>query len=271
MFKQGTTSGTLLFNLIRLSPLATSIMLGAFSAPTDLESSQAALGRLLVLSVIIIVWSMAESTVMLWHRAKQRQSESSRGYGFVTVLMGIALLALLNVFRARTSQSLFLLTLAMISVRGMSRAGWEQGRPRVAFGAAIAGATLLSVLSFFAVSPEFYWEKIAFAAAMGCAVASVEATWFGDALQAPANARWALPLYRITLLAGPVIVATMALAGYLPKYYAAVYALVPLAIRLVKNTSRSGINLTSYYGPTAGVYLGFMGIITACLLYMTPR
>jgi FtsH-binding integral membrane protein len=155
MFKQGTTSGTLLFNLIRLSPLATSIMLGAFSAPTDLESSQAALGRLLVLSVIIIVWSMAESTVMLWHRAKQRQSESSRGYGFVTVLMGIALLALLNVFRARTSQSLFLLTLAMISVRGMSRAGWEQGRPRVAFGAAIAGATLLSVLSFFAVSPEF--------------------------------------------------------------------------------------------------------------------
>ncbi len=271
MLKHGTASGALLFNLIRLSPLATSVMLGALSAPSDIEGSQAALHRLLVLSVIVLVWSMAESTVMLWHRAKQRQTGSARGYGFVTLLVGIVLLGLLNIFRARTSQSLFLLTLAMISIRGMSRAGWEQGRPRVAFGAAIAGSTLLALLSFFTVSPDFYWEKIAFATAIGCAAASVEATWFGEALKAPTEARWAVPFYRIVLLAGPVIVATMALAGYLPKHYAAVYALVPFAARIIKRASQSGINLTSCYRASAGVYMGFVGIITACLLYMASR
>jgi hypothetical protein len=214
---------------------------------------------------------MAESSIMLWHRAKQRQAESSRGYGFVTLLLGIVLLGLLNIFRARSSQSLFLLTLAMISVRGMSRAGWEQGRPRVAFTAAIAGAILLTLLAFFAVSPDFYWEKIAFATAIGCAAASVEATWFGDALRASTETRWALPLYRLVLLAGPVIVATMALAGYLPRCYTAVYILVPFAARVITRASGSGINLTSCYRATAGVYAGFMGIITACLLYMAPR
>jgi hypothetical protein len=271
MFKPGTTSGALLFHVIRLSPLATPLMLGALSTLTDIENSQEALGRLLVLSVIVIVWGMAESSIMLWHRAKQRQAESSRGYGFVTLLLGIVLLGLLNIFRARSSQSLFLLTLAMISVRGMSRAGWEQGRPRVAFTAAIAGAILLTLLAFFAVSPDFYWEKIAFATAIGCAAASVEATWFGDALRASTETRWALPLYRLVLLAGPVIVATMALAGYLPRCYTAVYILVPFAARVITRASGSGINLTSCYRATAGVYAGFMGIITACLLYMAPR
>lgn len=271
MFKHGTPSGGLLFNAIRLSPLATPLMLGALSSPADIESSQEALGRLLVLSVIVIVWSMAESSVMLWHRAKHRQSESSRGYGFVTLLLGIVLLGLLSIFRARSSQSLFLLTLAMISMRGMSRAGWEQGRPRVAFGAAISGATLLTLLAFFAVSPDFYWEKIAFATAIGCAAASVEATWFGDALKAPTESRWALPLYRLVLLAGPVVVATMALAGYLPRCYTAVYVLVPFAARIIKQASGSGVILTSCYPATAGVYAGFIGIIVGCLLYMAPR
>lgn len=271
MFKYGTASGALLFNLIRLSPLATPIILGALSAPRDFESSQAAIGRLLVLSIVVIVWSMAESSIMLWYRAKRQQTASSRGYGFVTLLVGIVLLGLLSIFRVRTSQSLFLLTLAMISVRGMSRAGWEQGRPRVALAAAITGAMLLTLLSFFAISPEFYWEKITFAIAIGCSVASVEATWFGDALKAPSEARWALPVYRVVLLAGPVIVATMALVGSLPRYYVAVYALIPFAARIIKRASQGGVNLTSCYPATAGVYTGFVGIITACLFYMTSR
>jgi hypothetical protein len=243
-------------------------MLGALSTPTDIESSQAAVGRLVVLSVIVIVWSMGESTVLLWHHAKQQRSQSARGYGFVTVLVGIVLLGLLNIFRARSSQSLFLLTLAMISARGMSRAGWEQSRPRIGFGAGLVGAALLALLSFLAVSPDFYWEKIAFATAIGCAVASVEATWFGTTLEPPSEARWALPLFRIVLFAGPVIVATMALAGYLPTYHAAVYALIPVAARVVKQASQSGANLTSCYRTTAGLYLGFIGIMTTCLFLM---
>ncbi len=246
-------------------------MLGALLAITDIERSETAVGLLLVLAAVVIVWSMAESVLMLWHRSKQKGAAASRGYGFVTVLLGIVLLGLLNIFRARSSQSLFLITLAMLSIRGMSRAGWEQGRPRVAFAGSILGATLLALLSFFAISPEIYWQRIVFSTAMGCAVASVEAAWFGDALAHSKETRWALPLYRIMLLAGPVIVATMALAGYLPSHYAAVYLLVPFAARVVKRASEGGINLTSCYRDAAGVYVGFMGIILGCLFYMASR
>jgi hypothetical protein len=271
MFTHGTPSGSLLFNLIRVSPLATAAMLGALSAFTDVEQSEAAIGRLLVLSVVVVVWSMAESTILLWHRVKQRGGGASRGYGFVAFLLGAALLGVLNIFRARSSQSLFLVTLAMISVRGMSRAGWEQGRPRVAFGGAIIGASLLSLLSFLTVSPDINWQKIAFSVAVGSAVAAVEAAWFGTALKQATETPWAIPLFRLVLFMGPVIVATMALAGYLPIPYGAVYILIPFAARIMKRASESGINLTSCYRATAGVYGGFVGIIIACLLYMASR
>lgn len=271
MFTHGTTSGSLLFNLIRLSPIATPLILGAVQYETDVQRSQAAVGRLLVLAAIVLVWSMAESALMLWHRAKQSRSGPSGGYGFVTLLLGVVLLGLLSILRARSSQSLFLLTLAMLSVRGMSRAGWEQGRLRVAFGGAVVGGTLLTLLSLFAFSPDPNWQRLVFSISIGCAVTSIEAAWFGGTVSANRQPRWFLPLYRIVLFAGPVIVATMALAGQLPIQYSAVYLLVPLAARIASLLSQGGTNLTSCYRGAAGVYLGFVGIMLACVGYLNAR
>jgi hypothetical protein len=271
MFTHGTTSGSLLFNCIRLSPIASPLILGALQYEPDIQRSQAAVGRLLVLAAIVLVWSMAESALMLWHRAKLSRSGPSGGYGFVTLLLGVVLLGLLSIFRARSSQSLFLLTLAMLSVRGMSRAGWEQGRSQVAFGGAVVGGILLTLLSLLALSPDLNWQRCVFSIALGCAVASVEVAWFGLTVSPHGQPRWVLPVYRIVLFAGPVIVATMALAGQLPIQYSAVYLLVPLAARITSRLSRGDTHLSSCYRAAAGVYLGFVGIMLACLGYLNAR
>lgn len=245
-------------------------MLGALSAIPDIQRSEAAVGRLLVLSVIVLVWSMAESAIILHYRGREQGGDARRGYGFVAILLGLVLLGLLNIFRARSSQGLFLITLGLLSIRGMSRAGWEQNRPRIAFAGALLGATLLALLSFLAVSPEFVGEKLVFSLAIGAAATSVEAAWFGEALQGPAETRWALPLYRIVLFAGPVIVATMALAGHLPMHYTAVYLTIPLAARTLRSTAHLGsTNLAACYRPAIRVYLGFIAIIIVCRFLTT--
>lgn len=78
-----------------------------------------------------------------------------------------------------------------------------------------------------------------------------------------------LPLFRLSLCVGPTIIATMAMCNQLPSPYIAVVIAVILASKLLKKTGNDeGIPSGLLVGP-AGIYLTFLGIMSACRAYQS--
>jgi hypothetical protein len=271
LFTRNSTSGAVAFELLRFAPLGTVLLIGALTQhELPREHQELIVHRLVALSALFLTWSMAEGVVMLWYRAKVSGVPTSRGYAFVGFGLGFILLLLLSAYRARVDQVVFILTLGMLSLRGMARTSWEQGRCAVGFATSVVGLALLALVSLFTASPDWHWQKGVTALAIGASVASVEVAWFATPSFVAQAARWLLPAFRVLVFSGPVLIATLALLGALPRQAVSVYLAVPLLAWLIRQTSKggtgNGADLTKLFRATAGVCAGFLAIIAVCCM-----
>lgn len=268
-----------LYQLARLSPVMAFPLFGTYPPYSDPEHLSLLVSRLVVLLAVLALWSMCESTFMLWYRSRVLQAQNSRGYACVAALLGLVTLGLLQIFRTRANQGLFLLLLAVLATRGMSRSGWEQGRTKIAFITSFVSGSLLGALSFLifresGIGSEHVtlfgalpWQAGCIALALGSGAAAVETTWFSANSLNDATARWQLPGFRLFLFLGPIVVATLGLSGNLPLCYVTVYLCIPLAARLVRNVNDRGFIAAADFPPTVRAYGLFLGIILACRAY----
>jgi len=260
---------SVLFALIRLSPIVApaAIIPLPLNAPT---ATDLLFKRWLTLLVILVLWNMTEGAAILWMKAKSQASDRTRGYLIVTILCGVTTVAVLQYGRSLTSQGVFLLTLAALSVRGMSRSGWENGRPLAGFFGAIVGNSLLnlvalvSLTSLLSLSAGIDWHTVAVALSIGSSVAAVEASWYANAFSKEALTRWALPLYRVTLCLGPIIIATMGMTNQIPLPYALTSVVVLVATRTLNSTNSRGAIPSKLVRGAGGIYVLFLASMLIC-------
>jgi len=254
---------SVLYTLIRLSPvIAPATILPVISE--DPTTTELLVKRWLTLFVILILWNMTEGSAILWMKAKSEAIERSKGYLIVTVLCGAITVAVLQYGRTLSSQGIFLLILATLSVRGMSRSGWENGRPLAGFVGALLGNSLLTLTSLLAITPQVDWQSAAVAIAIGSSIAAVEASWHADVFSRESLTRWALPFYRITLCLGPIVVATMGMTNQIPLSYALTSIVLLIATRTL-NTANTRNEIPSHMLRGAGgIYLLFVTLMVVC-------
>jgi hypothetical protein len=182
----------------------------------------------------------------------------------------MATVAVLQYGRSLTSQGIFLLTLAALSVRGMSRSGWENGRPLAGFFGAIVGNSILNLIalasltSLLPLSAGIDWHTVAVALSIGSSIAAVEASWYAKAFPKEALTRWALPLYRVTLCLGPIIIATMGMTNQIPLSYALTSVIVLVATRTLNSANTRGEIPSKLIRGAGGIYVLFMASMLMC-------
>lgn len=256
---------SLSFSLVRIAPALVS--LAVMHLPSDEVTAARYIEQILSLASTLLAWNLAEGTFAVYLRAKEELAPSARGYLFSTFIFGFLVLALLGVFRSCSTQGLFMLLLAVLSLRGMSRVSWDQSRLRVAMGTTVAAHSLLALLSFLCASDQILWQMAVFALGIGLATTSVELAWHSEALSASAPARIAAPLFRVSLIGGPLAVASLAFTGYLPFSFSLVYVAILPALKLLGALRRSGEPLPSKFRPTVAIYAAFVAIVVACHAY----
>lgn len=254
---------SVLFSLIRLSPIiAPATIVPVLS--DDPVATDLLLRRGLALFAIFVLWNMTEGSAILWMKARNQASTSAKGYLIVTMLCGILTVAVLQYGRTISSQGIFLLILATLSVRGMSRSGWENGRPLAGFLGAILGNSLITLSSLLCVAPSLHWQSVAVAIAIGSSVAAVEASWYANTFSKEALTRWALPLFRATLGLGPIIIATMSMTNQIPLSYTLTSIVLLIATRYLNRANSLNAIPSSTIRGAAGIYLLFLTIMVVC-------
>ncbi|MEY4667439.1 MAG: hypothetical protein RL518_138 [Pseudomonadota bacterium] len=254
---------SVLFSLIRLSPIiAPATILPIFSY--DQTAIDLLVKRWLVLLAVLVFWNMTEGGAILWMKAKTHASPNARGFLLVTMLCGAATVAILQYGRTLSSQGSFLLVLAILSIRGMSRSGWEHNRPLAGFLGAIVGNSLITLVSLLCIAPSLDWQSIAVAVAIGSSVGAVEASWYSTTFSREALTRWALPLFRSTLCLGPITIATMGMTNQIPLPYALTSLALPLATRHLRQANTLNEIPSSTLRGAAGIYLLFLAIMMGC-------
>lgn len=258
---------TVTFALVRIAPAL--IALAVVRFPPDAALAMLFVQRILVLATLVLAWNVAEGTFAVYLRRRDSAPATARGYLLSTFIFGFLVLALFGVFRSCSTQGLFILLLAVLSLRGMSRVGWDQGRLRISMAATLAAHSLLALLSFLCASEDVQWQKALFALGIGLSTCAVELAWYARLLSAPGPSRIAAPLFRICLIGGPLAVASLAFTAQLPFCFTATYiALVP-ALRVLSNLRNSGKRLPDNIRGSAGVYALFMAIILGCRAYLS--
>ncbi len=203
---------------------------------------------------------------MLWIKARKESSPQSRGFGVVTIGLVLTTLFVMQAFRAQVTQQLFLVLLAVLALRGMSRSGWEQGRPHVSVATSTLSHCLLAGLSFALALGEITPQAICVAIAVGTLLGAVEMTWHADALSQIHN-RWVRPMYRVCLAGAPALIGTLALLGYLERSYLLVYLLLPVAAPVIRRSATDGSISRVYLRRVMLMYLTLMGIMILCRVY----
>lgn len=256
---------TFTFSIIRLSPIVApaAIVPAIPNAPTLAEIL---VKQWLALFLVLVTWNMAEGTAILWMKAKSEASEKTRTYLFITIIFAALTVAFLQYVRTLSNQGVFLLILGTLSLRGMSRTGWENGRPLAGFLAAMLGNSLIALVSLLFIAPTFYWQSAVTALAIGTAVGTVEASWYAESFSTT-KARWPLPLFRLSLCLGPVIIATMGMANQIPQPYLLAVLTVLAAGRVIKTANTSGRIPDTFFTGAAGIYLLFLTIMSVCRAY----
>ena len=256
---------SLLFALIRISPIAAPATILPV-IPSDPLLADLYIKLVLIFFVLLLTWNMTEGAMILWMRAKDEKSDSAKGLTIVTILCAAVTLAMMQYFRNYTSRGSFIVLLVALSLRGMSRSGWENGRPLVGFLGAFVGNSLLTLTSIMLITNSFDWQSAVCAVAIGSSLATVEASWYADTFAEAVRSRWTLPLYRLALVLGPIIIATMAMANQLPQPYMLTLLAVLAGSRLLRKSENDSIPRKTLRG-AAGIYLLFLAIMTACKLY----
>lgn len=254
-----------LFATIRLTPIvAPAAIIPAI--PDDPFGAEIILKQWLALLMVLVTWNMTEGTAILWMNAKRQSSDKTRSYLLVAMILGAISVGFLQYLRTLTSQGVFILTLAILSVRGMSRTGWENQRPAAGFIGALVGHTLTTLVSFLLITSTLDWQSALCAIAIGASVGAVEASWYTSSFSS-ASTSWALPLFRLALCLGPVIMATMGMSNQVPQTYISTALVVVLSSRIIKKTRAEGTIPSSLIRGPAGIYLAFLGIMSLCRAY----
>lgn len=262
--KRGTPV-TALYSFLRLTPIGLAFGILDLSNLSS-EMYRPIIDQLLRLLLVLSLWTLAEGALMLWTRTKNEGSPNSRGYGIVSIIFVLAALFMLQVFRAQSNQPTFLALLAALAARGMARAGWEHGRAAVAFWTSLVGHSLTGALSFLIIQDSFPWQAGIVALAFGSSIATLDATWYGDKLNALGRP-WMLAAYRVLLAFGPTAIATMALIGSFPRPYVSLFLVVFLASPLLKLTAKINRIPSEQFGSIAGICVSFIGMLVICFVY----
>jgi len=256
---------TSLFILLRFSPIAVAYLIVDISLLGTPGQTQL-FDQTLRLIAVLALWSLVEGLSMLWIRKRNAASADARGYGAVTLMGAFLVLGMLQVFRAQASQKHFLLLLTALALRGMSRGGWEQGRPHISLLTAIAAHALLAALSMMLALNSLPWPTFVIALAVGALVGAVEASWYGASFKGM-NRWWIEPVHRLSLVFPPLAITTLAILHALPPLYALCFTLTPVAMRSAKRASLGTLVTSSYFYTIAGMHLVFMAIMTVCRIY----
>lgn len=224
------------------------------------------LDQTLRLIAVLVVWSMAEGLFMLWIKKKNAASADARGYGAVALIGAFVVLGMLQVFRVQASQNHFLLLLTALAFRGMSRSGWEQGRPNVSLLASISGHSLLAALSMMLALNSLPWPTFVIALAVGSLLGAVEAWWYGASFNG-ATDRWIEPVHRLSLVFAPLAITALVVLHALPPLYALCFALTPVTASTAKRASLTSLVRGSELSTVAGIYVVFMAIMALCRVY----
>lgn len=255
------------FATIRLSPIAApATIVPAFHQDPFL--AELLVKQWLALLMVLVTWNMTEGAAILWMNAKRDLSERTRSYLLVTMICGAISIGFLQYLRTLSSQGIFILTLALLSVRGMSRTGWENHRPAAGFVGAIVGHSLMALISFLFIAHTLDWQSVACALAIGSSVGAVETSWYAYSFSA-SSTKWALPLFRVSLCLGPVIIATMAMCSQIPSLYIASVLVVTLASKSLKKTRTDATIPDNLVSGPAGIYLAFLAIMAICRAYLS--
>jgi hypothetical protein len=250
---------------MRLSPAFAAFL---FLDLSGLEHSAQAdrINGTLRLLVILVLWNITEGLCMLWIRKRGSGAADSRGFGAVAIIAMAFVLGFLQVFRIQVSQNHFLLLLAVLALRGMSRSGWEQGRAHISVLTSIASHSLLAALSFLLALNYLPWPSGVVALSIGAMLGACEAVWYGAAFAGHRN-RWIVPLHRLCISLAPVAIPTLAFSRVLPAYYVMSVALLPLAVRITRRASLERLTRGAELYTMCGMYIAFMCIVLVSRLY----
>lgn len=265
MTEQKGTLITILYILLRFAPLGLSFIVMDLSA-YDSEGITQIADRFIRLAVVLALWTMTEGVFMIWIRARNASASSSSGYGVVSAIFALIVLAFLQAFRVQSSQGMFLALLTALALRGMSRAGWEQGRQHIAFLTSLAAHATLGCLSFMTIVDSLPWQGAVLAIGLGSMLGALDATWYGSSLNHNRKG-WILPVYRVSLAFGPTVVGTLALMGFLPRIYLAIYALLLLGAPLARHSSAINAIPVDRLRSIIGMSIGFIVIMIVCRMY----
>lgn len=256
---------SLVYLLLRFTPAVAALAVIEFSqlSPDDLSL---VINRLCRLVAVLAGWNIAEGVCMLWVRERNAGSPRSRGYGLVTIIAAGLVLLMLQLFRVQSSRTDFLILLSALSLRGMSRGGWDQGRPQISVFTSLAAHTLTAALSFLLSLGALPWPTLVIAASFGTLVGGVEAAWNGGSFAGRTYA-WLLPVRRLSFMVGPLAVTTLTLLGFLPPLFLAMCALVVANARVVRTFSIQRLTSGTEVSVSAGMYLAFLVIMGICRAY----
>jgi hypothetical protein len=197
---------------------------------------------------------------MLWVRERNSRSEKTRGYGAVACILGLLVLILLQAFRTQASQGQFILLLAALALRGMSRSGWEQGRPKVSTLTAPASHIAMALLSFLMILGTISWQVAIIAISVGLFTGAVETTWYGEKLKGT-YPTWLLPFYRLSISLPAVAISSLGLVHQLPPSYLLTLAALPFGTRFTWNRGKSAEISQDRFGQLAIIYILFASLI----------
>lgn len=256
---------TILFFVIRLVPLFSSL---GFVVLADIpfERTTLLIDRFLRAFIVLLVWSIAEGVLMLWVREKNAGSQRTRGYGAVACILGIIVLVMLQAFRGQATQSQFLILLAVLAIRGMSRSSWEQGRPKVAAITAPLSHVLLSFLSFLMMLDILSWQAAVVGLAVGALTGAVDTTWHASKFRGD-YPDWLLPLYRLSISFPAVAISSLSLIQQLPSSYIINLSFLILSTRYTWNQGKPTDISNNRFIPLAGLYILFIGLVVGALIY----
>jgi len=214
----------------------------------------------------LVVWNMSEGVFMLWVREKNAGSSKSRGYGIVAIILGLLVLVVLQAFRAQGTQSQFLVLLAALALRGMSRGSWEQGRPHVAALASPLAHTLLAGLSFLIIFGSLSWQSAVLSLGLGLFTSAIETTWHSASFHGSYRS-WVQPLYRFSIVFPSVAVASLSLIGQLPLSYSISLVPLPWCTRYTWNQGQSKEISNQRFLQLAAMYGGYVVLAIGAKLY----
>ncbi len=255
---------TLLYLTIRLLPLFSAF---AFLDLSNISFERSALvtDRLLRAFTVLLLWSATEGVLMLWVRERNTGSQKTRGYGAVACILGVLVLVLLQAFRSQSSQSQFLILLAALATRGMSRSAWEQGRPTIGAITAPISHSLISVLSFMVALDVLSWQALVLAVAVGVFTGSVDITRRASSFRGE-YPRWLLPLYRLSISFPAVAVSSLSLIRQLPSSYIVTLAFILLSTRFTWNGGKGSEISSNRLGYLCGLYVLFVILVVGALV-----